>query len=812
MSNSSLRLRRNLLLSTCLAVTGALVSVSAHAETGLSANAAVAATAAGASQVTEVVVTAERRAVNLQRAPLAITAVGGAQLDKSFINNIAGLNATVPSLEVTKASGFENLVTIRGVGSATPENSLTSTPGVSEFIDGVYIANTISLDQTLFDIDRVEVLRGPQGSLYGQSSIGGAINLVTKQPKLKEFSGSGDFSAGNYNLFRERAEVNVPLGDDFAARLSVQKYDHDGFTKNAAIPGARLDEAHDVGGKVALLWKPTEHFTATLTGMWYHSDQAGDAQKNIIDPSKDPRVVNQDYPSHFKLDTQLYHLNMDWELPWFQIKSVTAYQILAHVQQEDGDRSTYAILHAHDPCVTFTFGGQSCLGYDHIAAWNTTVHNFTQELDFLSNPGGPLDWIGGFFVMQQTSHQFVAEFGGTTNPTPANTVIPADIETHPPGNLNYGNDSHATHEAYAAFLQGTYHFTDSFRLTVGGRYNMDHNTDPSLNFNAFGISKANSTSWNSVPTWRVEADYDVTRDNMLYLSNARGYKPGGVNGLTGAFLVKNVFQPETNTSFELGSKNYFFDRSLRINIGAFYYIHKNYQYIETDPVPFNGGIANIPSVHDYGVEFEGSYVGLDDRLNLNLNIAYERGEVNGSYKTIDSTVQNYLEGPSYTGYNSANYDAAHAYGACAYYAAYAAYPTPSPGNIACWTAVANTAIDLKGKTPPAMPTVSGSFSAAYTFDVWKGKLTPRVEVVYRGENWARVFNDPVLDKVPAYTVTNFSIEYAMTGTPLKLSFAATNAFNVAGVNSRYTDPYGIGQTSIQYIPPQQFIGTIAYSF
>ena len=293
---------------------------------------------------------------------------------------------------------------------------------------------------------------------------------------------------------------------------------------------------------------------------------------------------------------------------------MTAYQILDHVQQEDGDRSTYAILHASDPCLAhYTV----CLGYDHIAAWNTTVHNFSQELDFLSNPGGPLDWIGGFFVLQQTSHQFVAEFGGATPPDPGRCCDPAGHrDPDPPHNLNYGNDSHATHEAYAAFLQGTYHFTDNFRLTAGGRYNMDHNKDPSFNFNAFGSAHALTELWNAVPTWRVEADYDVTHDNMLYVSNARGYKPGGVNGLTGAFLVKTCSRRKPTPRSNWVRRTPSLTDSLRINVSAFYYIHKNYQYIETDPVPFDGGIANIPSVHDYGVEFEGSYVGLDDRLRI----------------------------------------------------------------------------------------------------------------------------------------------------------------------------------------------------
>src|SRR3569623_3058320 len=127
---------------------------------------------------------------------------------------------------------------------------------------------------------------------------------------------------------------------------------------------------------------------------------------------------------------------MQYDAPWFTVKSVTAYQILDHIQQEDGDRSTFALLHAQEPT----------LGYDAVAAWNTTVHNFTQELDVLSRPGGPVDWIVGAFYLNQTSHQFVAEFqGNTAPPTPAQLQVPADIESNPPPNLAYGNDSHAVH-------------------------------------------------------------------------------------------------------------------------------------------------------------------------------------------------------------------------------------------------------------------------------------------------------------------------------------------------------------------------------
>ena len=797
MSKLSSRQKRNLLISSCIAALTACGASVAYA----------------ADNSSEVIVTAQRRSTDLQRTPVAITAVSAKTLDQSFVNNLAALNATVPSLEITKASGFENLVTIRGVGSETPENSLTTTPGVSLFVDGVYIANTISLDQTLFDVQDVEVLRGPQGALYGQSSIGGALIINTKQPVLKAWDASGDVSFGDYNLTRVRAETNIPLGDDFALRVSAQKFDHQGFTKDFAIPGFRLDDAHDGSGKAALLWKPTDHFSATLSGMFYKADQHGDAQKDINELtspgspalwSTSPRVVSQDYPAHFRLTSDLVHLNLEWDGPDFILRSVTGYQYLDHKQQEDSSRSSFNII------------GQ----YDDVAAWNTTVNNTNEEFDILSLPGGKFEWIAGAFYMKQTSHQFVAEFECTAfcfvPPTAAQLTIQPNIESSPPANLNYGNDSHATHESYSVFAQGTYHFADNLRLTGGLRWNYDKNDDPSFNFSAFGSSKSDNSTSGGVVTGRVEGDYDVTPASMVYASVARGYKPAGANGSTGQWVVPTTFKPETNLAFEFGSKNYFYDHTLRVNASLFYYIHDNFQYIETDPIPFAGGISNIPRVDDYGAEFEVAYTSPDRRLSTGINAALEQGKVVGDYKTIDSTVANYLEGVGFTGSNSDGFDAAHAYGACAFYADYIqnAYPAvaPTAANAACWNAVKAMAINVKGKSPPATPNVSGSIYLAYRFTTPIGDFTPRAEVVYRGEEWSRIFNDPALDKVPAYTVTNVNIDYIPTGTNLRLSLTSTNLFNVNGVNSRYTDPYGTFTTSQQYIPPRQIIGTIAYKF
>ena len=730
-------------------------------------------------KVDEIVVTAERRATNVQKTPVAVTALPAARLDRSFITDVSGLNAVVPGLEATKTSGFENIVTIRGVGSGTPENDLTTVPGVSLFVDGVYMVNTITLSQPLFDLDHVEVLRGPQGALYGQSSIGGVISLVSNPPRLDDFSGHVDFSVGTYDLTRERAWLNIPIGETLAVRLAVQRFDHEGFTEDAAIPGFREDDAHNTSTKAAILWQPTSNVSATLTGQWYRADENGQAQKNIDDPEPDPWTIYQDYPSLNELTAQLYHLNLQWDLPWFSVRSVSAYQGMSSVLREDSSRSAVSLIHA----------------YDDVAGWDTRVNSWTEEFDVLSRPGGRLDWIVGAFVLSQRSRQFVAEFEGGDTPNPDTTILP-DIETDPPLGLDYGNDSLVKRQSYSGFVQATYHILPSLRLTAGGRMNVDHYSDVSNDFSNIpgvgpGFSTAANEIWDHVPTWRAELDWDATSDNMLYASAARGYKPAGVNGNNTSVVVPFTFQRETNTAFEVGSKNEFLDRSLRVNAAAFYYLYKDMQYIEEDPVPFAGGISNIPNVHIYGVEAEAAYVGMDGRLRIDGEISLEKGEVAGPYYTLDSTVVNAIESEPYPS-------------PCAFGGAYY--------NPACWAAVIASEKNIEGRTPPAMPAVSGQIAASYRFDVPTGSLTPRVEVVYRGSEWARIFNEPSLDRVPAYTVTNLELAYRPTRSHFEASLAATNVFNVAGINSQYTDPYGTGQTSRQYIPPRQVILTLGYSF
>lgn len=764
----------------------------------------------------EVVVTAERRTTNIQKTAVAISAVSGATLDQSFVTQVADLNASVPSLEITHTSGQENLVTIRGVGSETPENSQSTSPGVSVFEDGVYLVNSLSLDQTLFDVEHIEVLRGPQGDLFGESSIGGSINIVSKAPQLHTYGGQFDLSGGDYSLFRGRGEVNAPLGDTAAIRMSVQKFDHDGFAVDTDpnLKGFREDDAHDVSGKASLLWKPIDTFTAQVTAEGYLANTNGAEQKNINDPNSDPRKFQQDYPNQFNLATELYHANLEWEAPWAIVRSVTGFQQLYHGTREDSSRSSFSLLGS----------------YDDDAVWTDVARSYTEEFDLLSKPGSPVDWIVGAFAINDESQAKTVEYEGPFNSCatdpgpiarPSDLNVPANISTHPTCNLSYGNISTSTKQGAAAFFRLGYHILPNLRVSAGARYNWDRTSNSSYNFSQYGIGTTAVDVAAATPTWRVEADYDLTPTNLIYASLARGYKPGGANGSPcsgGAChqVVGNTFLAETNDGFEVGSKNQFLDRTLTVNMSAFYYDHRNFQYIEQDPVPFADGMANIPHVRDYGAEFEAHYRSDDTKLHLDGSLALEKGEVIGKYLTIDSTISDAIEGPSYSGGNAAK---TFPPGPCLYGAAYGyQYANPvsfaNGGNsAACWAQVEAGAKNIQGKSPPAEPNVSGSISGSYDFDMSAGTITPWVQLVYRGQEWARIFNEPSLDNVPAYTVVNMNAAFVPNWDKRwKLTLTATNVANTVGINSQYTDPYGTAATSRQYIAPRQIIGTVAFVY
>jgi iron complex outermembrane receptor protein len=279
---------------------------------------------------------------------------------------------------------------------------------------------------------------------------------------------------------------------------------------------------------------------------------------------------------------------------------------------------------------------------------------------------------------------------------------------------------------------------------------------------------------------------------MLYASWTKGYKPGGINNAfdgSAAVLVTQFFDPETAQSLEIGTKSRFLDNRVSVNAAGFYSRYKNMQYLASDPFPYQDGTANIPNTNIWGGELEAQFLALDNHLRLNMSLTGLGGRFTDNYYTIDAQ-------------SAAS--------------ARAAYEAANPGagdfDPATIAAVAAAAQNTKGNTPPKLPKWTGSVNAAYMFNFGEHTFTPRAEWVYRGAFDYRVFNNSALDNVSSYGIFNLYLEYLPPVHGLKFSFAATNLGNKVGIGGRFTDPYGSGQTSNEFIAPRQFVFSAGYGF
>jgi len=718
---------------------------------------------AGETALSDIIVTGEKHETSLQSAPLAITAIDGDLLKQRNINQLNDLNGYVPGLTIAKSEGAERIIAIRGIGYETAQNP-NSQPGVAFHIDGVYIAHVIALNQDLLDVARIEVLRGPQGTVFGETSTGGAINVITNKPVLGEFSGTGSISYGNYNYVKATATANIPITDTLAARASIQYLRHDGYGYSTAVPGTShyaLDDANNLGYRASLLWKPTDRFTALLEGQGFSAKHNASLQKDIRDTSPGARVVAQDYPGKFDLNTKMIYLTLTEELSdSVALKSVSAYQFLNKYQSSDNDRLA------------------SPFYFDNITLWQDKSRTFTQELSLSSIGRQKLEYVVGGFYLRQRALQNIFE---VVTPFAAAVVLPDGT------GVKFQTDSPYQHTSIAGYGQATFHVNDDLNLIAGARYNYDKITAQPYQYYAI-VPSRESTS--RAVTGKVGAEYQATPDSLVYVTGSRGYKPTGLSFNSGSIFVPTSFKKETVDALEIGSKNEFADKRVRLNIAGYYYWYKNFQFTAEDPVPFAGGTDNIPKAEIYGVEVEGSVLPFDG-FRLDGNISLGEGHFKGNFLTIDAQTAAQVRASTY---------AALGYPAGYYF---------DPRIIA---AVSASRQNTNGLSVPKLPGVQGQASATYSWAIGGGKVTLRGDVLYRGKFNYRLFAVAALDRVPAYTIFNAFIAYEPDNKPWSLSIAATNLGDKNGVNSRFSDPYGSGTTSVEYIDPRQVFGTLSVKF
>lgn len=747
-----------------LAVLALLASLPVHADSDAGGGTA-------ADRLDEVVVTSEKRDIPLQRAPAAISALPVATLDRANVSNPADLNGLVPSLSITQSESFQRIVAIRGVGFDTPQNGIAQ-PSVAFHIDGVYVANTTALTQDFFDVEQIEVLRGPQGTVYGQNSAGGTINVVNKKPVLADLGGNVDVAYGNYNLVEARGALNVPIGETLAVRFSGIHLQHDGFTTAAPLGGYGLDDADQTGGRVQVLWSPDQDFSALLSSQIFNIDQHDAALKNILDPNPDPRQVTQDYPGTFTSRQYIESLTLSERFSWATLKSISSWQSLGYVMNLDNDRLDFALSNPHDIM-------------PHSSLKSRT---WTQEINLTSPGGQRFDWIAGAFFLSTRGTGNVIEYYTKQPQEPVPVIFSLPAGASLPTDLGYQSSATPDRQSWSAYGQGTYSLTEPLRLTGGLRYTRDRAWSDNVSyFGAFGPPTRVSQSDNEV-TGKLQVDYDLTSRNLLYLSWSRGFKRGGSNLNTHPLLVATTFKPETVSAFEIGSKNRLLDDRWTLNLAGFLYNYRNYQFNEDDPLPYQGGVANVPRVRIYGGEAE-----LQGRLPLGFGLdgglSLLHGAVNSDSQALDTAKAN--EATAYAGSLG--------------------YSPFDPRALAIVTAAEQ---NLRGATPSHLPSFSGSLALTHDYAFSGGsRLVARLAYRYQSAFQARIFNNQALDRVGGYGLWNASLEFIPVESRWKVQLIGTNLADSNAVATRFTNAFGeYGTSSREFVPPRQVLGRVSYTF
>lgn len=731
----------------------------------------------------EITVTAQRREVSLQDAALAVSVLSGEDFDNSNIGRLDNFNGYVPGLTIAKNDGAGRVVSIRGVGWETAQN-LSTQPSVLIYVDGVYIANPLSMGTDLGDLERIEVFRGPQGTEFGQGTTGGAINLVTIRPDSEAVSGNVAVTLGTYNMVRARAALNIPVGENSAFRASFQQYSHDGFSEisGGVLDGYDLDDADSFTGKVAYLWEPSDAFSAYLTAFISTSSQHAAAQRHVDEPLAGVRDLSQDFPGIFELDNSVFSAILEWQLPSGAVlKSITGYQELEKRQSIDGDRMNESLI-AVDIIGFFV----TTANWDVLTFWDNDSDAFSQELN-LSYSGDSVEWIVGAYYLDHENFNHFLEANG---PAPFSDSIPALADpspiTLPPFQsvLNFVEARTVTREDWATYAQARFHVAERTTIVAGGRYQSEDQLDEAVQF--FTIPSSQTLD-NSKFTWKLGLDYQLTGDHLLYGLISTGWKNGGTNpgALNGAINVPVVFQAAEVSSFELGSKSTLADGRLRLNIVAFLYDYENLQFMEEDPLPFAGGTGNIPSTDIYGIESEFNWL-LSDTWRLDGHVTWLDGEFNDDHFTLD--VVDFREAlvPGFIGLF-----------------------TPEGFDVRLNL---SRTTNLKGNTPPKLVDFSARMALTNTREMGGGSLTTRFEYVHRGEYQYRVYNNPLVDTIPSYDIFNLMFDYHMPDKNLSIGLGASNLLDEDGVNSRFSNPFGLLTTSEEFIPPQEVFGFFRLDF
>lgn len=573
--------------------------------------------------VNVIVVTAQKRAQNLQDVPVSVTAFDDKMIAEAGFTNSLSIGDQVPNLEIKTFGGVPNIF-IRGVGN-NDFNSSSIGP-ISVYRDDVVVASTGSQIFSLFDLERIEVVRGPQGTLFGKNTTGGAVQFFSKLPG-DEFEGNARVGYGRYSLFEGEVAASLPITDNFSVRIAGLVRKRDGEKRNLFnnTDAINVDEAA-ARAIFRLRPGPDTDLRLTVGGGRDRSDYLENKPVGTINggdlfgytdpfPNND-RALNFNGPSRNFSDNVFVNFVAQHDFGDWSIRSLTGYDKSEVDNAVDVDGGPFRI--------------------DEIV-FLTDAEQFTQELQ-LSYDDGTLNAIAGLYY-------FYEDFGARSN---------ADLVgelTFAQGALPLITQATRKNNAYAVFGQATYAVMPELRFTAGARYTIDkvratHQADLIPGF--FDMNIPNGAPVPLVPfanlrdtyksfSWRLGVDYDVTDDVLAYFSVDKGFKAGGFNiGIITSLAERTQVDPETLISYEVGLKSTLFDRNLRFNLSAFYYDYKDLQVLSVNTQAGSAvptlGLDNAADATIKGVEVE-TFATPTDWLDLGLN-----------FGILDAKFKNYLSG------------------------------------------------------------------------------------------------------------------------------------------------------------------------
>jgi iron complex outermembrane recepter protein len=739
-------MRRKAFDTFVLAVVASSLTSGAHSQEA--GGNATATNAPGGSDLAEIVVTALKRSEPLSKAPLAISALSQNELTAAGVVGLQDLTAATPSVQMKMVAVDDSLeVTIRGITNS--DFNPGGSPAVATYVDGVYLARTQGLNGDLFDVERVEVLRGPQGTLYGRNSTGGNLNVVTADPK-NTFGASADVSFGNYNDVQTRGMINLPVTDDLAIRAAFTTRRSDGYFETQGTTNSNYAAADNYAARLTGLWTPSSDFKWRLAIEYSRVGGTPDLEfatgpdGRPLDglPVYDRPVSSEPEPSNY-IRNFMVRSRMDWQVGSnLSVSYIAGYEDLGYA-------SVWSLAATSAADDTLTEGHRT--GGDQ---------SYSQEIDLNFEWNGLKNIVGANYL-----HEAELDF----DDYPAYT-----LGENYRGGTSLGPT--ATDESWGVFDQATYTVMDGLRLTAGVRYS-DENKGNSLNgfgqefcpltvsiYTAlsqmytpgctFSLEAPVHGSWSNT-NWKAGVDYDLTPAILAYGSVTTGFKAGGLN--IGGNITPQAYSPEKVTNYELGVKGHFFDNRVTLYADGFYMDYTDLQVTQlsgTAEITNNAAKAKI-----YGTEIEGEWrISPDDHLNGFFDYLH------ATYSDYDNAVDQ-LNGDIY----------------------------PS----------------LSGNTLPNAPRYSFKLAYSHEFDLPNGSaLTPSAAVYYQSVSYLREFNLPI-DTVKAYTKTSLNMTWTDSTRRWNVDAYANNLENSVVRNGGIT-AFGLYWST--YDPPRTYGVRVGYNY